>query len=148
MNGPECIVTKVNKIFLVRRLTFCHNIPTLTPDTNRAATVKPHSIFRFILGVIRHPSQAWKRIREVTRSVSAPSLSDTIQLEALADVEVIPVESDQLLQEKLVAMYMDNPSPFVYGPMSSEQLQEEKDRGIRFFLVRNNKGGICRCSNI
>jgi len=102
--------------------------------------MNPHSRLRFGLGIIRHPSQAWRRIREITRIAFAPSLSDRVPADALADVEVIPVVMDKSLQERLVAMYVDNPSPFVFGPKSTERLQEKIDRGIRFFLVRNSKG--------
>lgn len=102
--------------------------------------MNPHSRLRFVLGIVRHPSQAWRRIREVTRIALAPSLSDRVPSGALADVEVIPVVTDESLQERLVAMYVDNPSPFVFGPKSTERLQEKIDRGIRFFLVRNSEG--------
>ena len=103
-------------------------------------TMNPHSKLKFVLGIIRHPSQAWRRIRELIQMASAPSLSDRVPSDALADVEVIPVVSDQSLRERLVAIYMDNPSPFSRGPMSMEELQEKLDRGIRFFLVENSKG--------
>ena len=102
--------------------------------------MNPHSRLRFVLGIARHPSQAWRRIREATRIALAPSLSARVPSDALADVEVIPVVTDKSLQERLVAMYVDNPSPFVFGPKSIERLQEKKDRGIRFFLVRNSRG--------
>lgn len=101
--------------------------------------MNPHSRLRFGLGIARHPSQAWRRIREITRIALAPSLSDRVPSDALADVEVVPVVMDKSLQERLVAMYVDNPSSFVFGPKSTERLQEKIDRGIRFFLVRNSR---------
>ena len=101
--------------------------------------MNPHSKLRFVLGIIRHPSQAWPRFREIIRIVFAPSLSDSVPSDASADVELIPVVSDESLQERLVAMYLDNPSPFVFGPKTTEQLQENLDLGIRFFLVVNSK---------
>ena len=102
--------------------------------------MNPHSRLRFVLGIIRHPSQAWRRIREVVRMVAAPSLSDKVPSDVYADVELIPIVSDQSLRERLVAMYLDNPSPFVFGPKSTDKLQENLDRGIRYFLVVNRKG--------
>jgi len=59
--------------------------------------------------------------------------------DALADVELIPVESDESLQGILIAMYSDNPSPFVEGPKSAELLQENLGRGLRFFLIVNGE---------
>ena len=104
--------------------------------------MKSHSKLRFFLGIIRYPSQAWRRIRELTRIVSAPSLGDKVPSDVLTDIQVIPVGSDPSLQEKLVAMYMDNPSPFVNGPKSTEQLREEKDRGISFFWCGAIRGNM------
>lgn len=102
--------------------------------------MNPHSKLRFVLGIIRHPGQAWRRIRELLRIATSPSLSAVVPADALVDVEVIPVESDEKLQDKLVAMYMDNPSPYVHGPKTIEQLQEKLAHGIQFFLIVNSKG--------
>jgi hypothetical protein len=37
-------------------------------------------------------------------------------------------------------MYMDNPSPYVHGPKTAEQLQEKLVQGIQFFLIVNCGG--------
>lgn len=71
---------------------------------------------------------------------SAPSVSNKVSSDVLADVDVIAVASDESLQEGLVAMYVDNPSPYVRGPKSIQQLQEKLNRGIRYYLVVNDKG--------
>jgi hypothetical protein len=63
-----------------------------------------------------------------------------VPTDELPDVELIPVLSDKLLQDRLVALYRRNPSPYVHGPKSIKQLQEALDGGIRYFLVRNNDG--------
>jgi len=72
--------------------------------------------------------------------VFAPSLGDKVPSETLVGVEVIPVVSDESLQKILVAMYADNPSPFVLGPKSTKRLRQKLDGGIQYVLVRNNKG--------
>jgi len=74
------------------------------------------------------------------RIATAPSLNVVVPSDALADVEVIPVASDEKLQEKLVTMYMNNPSPYVHGPKTREQLQVKLANGIQFFLVVNRNG--------
>jgi len=102
--------------------------------------MNPHSNLKFVLGIFLRPSQAWQRIRELKRMAAEPSLSNKVPSDALPDVEVIPVSSDESLQNRLVAMYQDNPSPYVRGPKSIEQLQEKLDRGIKYFLVLNDKG--------
>ena len=102
--------------------------------------MNPHSKLKFFLGIIRHPSQSWRRIQELMRIVCAPSLSVSVPSGVLTDVEVIPVLADESLQERLVAMYVDNPSPYANGPKSTEQLQEELACGIRFFMFENRKG--------
>jgi hypothetical protein len=102
--------------------------------------MNPHGNLKFVLSIIRHPRQAWPRIRELTRMASAPSLSNRVPSDNLANVEMLPVVSDEALRARLVAMYTDNPSPYVRGPLSIEQLQEKLDRGIRYYLVTNRKG--------
>lgn len=99
-----------------------------------------HSTFRFTLGIVRHPRQAWHRVREIIRIANSPSLSDLVPSDELVDVEVIPVGSDEKLQEKLIAMYKDNPSPYVHGPKVVEQLQEKLVQGIQYFLIANCDG--------
>lgn len=102
--------------------------------------MNPHSNLKFVLGIFLHPSQVWRRIRELKQMATEPSLSKKVPSDAMPAVKVIPVSSDESLQYRLVAMYKDNPSPYVRGPKSIEQLQEKLDRGIRYFLVLNNKG--------
>ena len=98
-----------------------------------------HSRLIFALGAIRHPRQAWRRFRELAQIAIAPSLGDRVPSDALADVELIPVESDESLQGILIAMYSDNPSPFVIAPKSAENLQEYLGSGIQFFLIVNGE---------
>jgi hypothetical protein len=102
--------------------------------------MNPHSNLKFVFSIFVHPSQAWRRIRELKQMASEPSLDNKVPSDAPPDVELIPVSSDASLQEELVAVYGNNPSPYVQGPKSIGQLQEKLDRGIRYFLVRNSEG--------
>ena len=99
-----------------------------------------YSNFRFILGILLHPSQVWLRIREFRRIAFQPPRAKRVPTDKLPDVELIPVLSDKSHQDSVVALYRRNPSPYLHGPKSIEQLQEALDRGIRYFLVRNNDG--------
>lgn len=63
----------------------------------------------------------------------------------MPDVGLIPVSSDTRHQEILVTLYADNPSPYVYGPKSIEQLRANLARGIQYYLVTNSDGDIVGC---
>ena len=102
--------------------------------------MKHNSVFRFALGAIRYPSQAWRRLREIARILSAPSVDTDVASDAPPDVELIPVTPDSPDHATVIAMYVDNPSPYVNGPTSEEQLQDDLARGDRFYLLRNEKG--------
>lgn len=102
--------------------------------------MKSHNLVRFIGGLIRHPSQFLGRIRELRRIFSAPDMKATVPMDDKVDVDLVPVQSNKALQERLVLMYADNPSPYVFGPKSKEDLEKNLDRGVRYFLVTNSDG--------
>ena len=96
---------------------------------------------RFALGILRHPSQAWRRLREISHMAAAPPLSKAISADSRVEVEVVPVSAADSLGEQLVEIYAHNPSPFSSGgPSSLEQLARRMDKGIRHFLVVNGQG--------
>jgi CBS domain len=95
---------------------------------------------KFALGMLRHPSQAWRRMREMIRIVSAPSLDKTIPSGIPVVVEVIPITAADELGTMLVEVYAKNPSPYVNGPTTLKQLSKRMEQGIRHFLVVNEEG--------
>ena len=102
--------------------------------------MKSHNLVRFVGGLIRHPSQFVGRIRELRRISSAPDMKTTVSMDDKVSVDLVPIQSNKTLQERLVSMYADNPSPFVFGPMTNAALEEDLERGIRYFLVTNDDG--------
>lgn len=80
--------------------------------------MKAHSVIRFVAGIVRHPTEAWGRIRELKRIATAPASEREVPSDDLAVVRVIPVTADAALQGRLVSIYADNPSPYVHGPTS------------------------------
>lgn len=98
------------------------------------------SRLRFALGILRHPSQAWSRLRELTRIAAAPRIDKAIPTDCPVEVDVISVNTTDSLGEQLVNIYAENPSPFVTGPKSLEQLKRRIDDGFRHFLVINAEG--------
>lgn len=102
--------------------------------------MKSHNLLRFIGGLVKHPSQFRGRIRELRRIFFAPGMSTNVPMDDRVHVDLVPVQSDKALQERLVSMYVDNPSPYVFGPSTNEILQEHLERGIRYFLVTNSDG--------
>lgn len=99
----------------------------------------------FCLGIVRHPTELWRRIRELARIAYAPSELSIITSDNWPAVDLIPVTSDKLHQENLVAIYADNPSPYVSGPKSIEQLRTNFARGIQYYLVTNSDGDVVGC---
>ena len=97
---------------------------------------------RFVLGILRHPDQAWPRLREMYRIITAPPESSIVPTAVLPDVSLIPVTQTDALGATLVEMYAANPSPFVSGPTGLEELERSLNRGIRYFLVANDRREI------
>jgi len=97
-------------------------------------------MLKFVLGILRHPSQTWHRSREMIRIAFAPPMSKRISADSLPDVTVIPVDASDGLGEHLVDIYKRNPSPYVHGPTSTEQLDQRIRTGLRHFLVVNENG--------
>ncbi len=95
---------------------------------------------RFVLGILRHPRQAWRRLRELYRIVAAPPESSIVPTGSLPDVNLIPVTQTDMLGRKLVEMYARNPSPFVSGPAGIDALEFSMTQGVRYFLVANDRG--------
>lgn len=95
---------------------------------------------RFVLGILRHPRQAWRRLRELYRIVTAPPESSVVSTGSLSDVDLIPVTQIDTLGRKLVEMYANNPSPFVSGPASIDKLELSMSQGVRYYLVANDRG--------
>ena len=95
---------------------------------------------RFALGILRHPGQAWRRLRELFRIAAAPALGKPLLADNTVEVEVVPVTDADSLGEKLVEIYARNPSPFVTGPTSLKKLTRRMARGVRHFLVLNGQG--------
>ena len=102
--------------------------------------MKSHNLVRFVAGLIRHPSQFRGRIRELRQISSAPDMKSTVSMDDMPSVDLVPVLSNKALQERLVSMYVDNPSPYVFGPRTIEALEEHLDRGVRYFLVTKDDG--------
>jgi len=63
-----------------------------------------------------------------------------VSIDDKVSVGLVPVQSNKALQERLVSMYADNPSPYVSGPKTNEALEEYLDRGVRYFLITNDDG--------
>ena len=97
------------------------------------------SLFRFTLGILKHPSEAFPRLRELARIARAPSVTRSIAVRR-RQVSVVPVEETDELGEALVDIYRRNPSPFVSGPRTLEELNDRMRRGIRHYLVANEEG--------
>ena len=102
--------------------------------------MKSNSTARFILGILRHPSQAFQRYRELRRIAKEPPLESQIPMDKFAYVELHEATENSELHEQLVELYANNPSPYVNGPMTIEKLRECLSRGVRYFLVANDKG--------
>ena len=100
------------------------------------------SKLRFVLGILRYPSEAGRRLRELYRIVTAPPESSTVPASRLPDVSIIPVTQTDALGVKLVEMYARNPSPFVSGPASIEKLELSLSQGMRYFLFTNERGEL------
>ncbi len=100
-----------------------------------------HPVLRFALGIVRHPRQARQRLRELLRIAAAPSVNKAIAADSEpAKVRLIPVTAPDGLGEQLVGIYRRNPSPFVAGPVTLEELRLSLDSGIRYFLFANAQG--------
>jgi hypothetical protein len=95
---------------------------------------------RFILGVIKHPTEILSRYRELRRIAAEPSLDRAVPMNDVVDVDIVPVTSDPALREELVRMYADNPSPYLHGPKTMETFRECTERGTRYFLFSNADG--------
>jgi hypothetical protein len=95
---------------------------------------------RFVLGLLRHPTQVRSRLRELFRISAAPPTTKAIPTDRPVYVDVIPVTTADSLGEQLVKIYTDNPSPYVSGPTSLKKLTHELAEGTRYFLVRNAEG--------
>lgn len=94
-------------------------------------------LLRFVLGIIRHPSEAGARLRELRRIAAQPPVSKKIERKENVEVSLISVEATDALGEELVDIYVRNPSPYVVGPKTTSDLQRDLDKGFRFFLVKN-----------
>ena len=136
--GPAC--------FWHARLTFrvlgsanggCRRLNETSHKANAMITLSLK--LQFVLGFMRHPSQAWHRLREISRIAAAPPPGKAIPTDRV-EVEVIPVTAADSLGKRLVEIYSNNPSPYVSGPTSLERLARHLGRGIRYFLLVNGKG--------
>jgi len=67
-------------------------------------------------------------------------METTVSIDDKVGVDLVPVKSNKPLQERLVSMYADNPSPYVTGPKTNEALEEDLNRGVRYFLITNDDG--------
>ena len=105
----------------------------------RAATLPP--VMRFALGILRHPAEARLRLRELSRILTAPSASRPVTGHGPPpQVEVVPVTGRDAVGQQLVDIYVRNPSPFVSGPSTLDELAEALAVGVRYFLVCNAVG--------
>jgi hypothetical protein len=102
--------------------------------------MKLPSSLRFAAGILRHPSQALRRLREISRIAAAPPASKVIPRDLPVEVKVISVAAPDALGRQLVDIYARNPAPYVYGPTDLEMLIRDLDKGIRYFLVLNSEG--------
>ena len=105
----------------------------------RAATWPP--VVRFALGILRHPAQARLRLRELSRILRAPGVSRPVTSHGPPpQVEVVPVTGLDAVGQELVGIYARNPSPFVSGPATLDELAVALAAGVRYFLVLNAAG--------
>ena len=95
---------------------------------------------RFVLGILRYPSQAGPRLREIFRIAAEPPISKAIKTNENVEVELVFVDATDSLKADLVDMYRRNPSPFVVGPKTLKELKHDLDKGFKFYLVRNSDG--------
>jgi hypothetical protein len=103
--------------------------------------MKSNIYLRFVLGVLRHPTELIHRLRELRRIAAEPDLDRSVPMNDVVDVNIIPVPADDAaLREALVRMYADNPSPYLHGPKTMEKFRECSSRGVRYFLFANNDG--------
>ena len=103
--------------------------------------MKSKIYLRFMLGVIKHPTQFSQRLRELRRISTEPDLNRSVPMNDVVHVDIVPVPpGDRALREELVRMYADNPSPYLHGPKSMEKFLECTGRGVRYFLFANSDG--------
>ena len=102
--------------------------------------MKLNHIFKFLLGIVRHPRETGMRLRELKRIAAEPSITSTIPMNKMVNITIVPVTNDSSLQNQIVAMYAQNPSPYVHGPNTMEKLHDYISRGIRYFLFANDDG--------
>ena len=103
--------------------------------------MKSSVYLRFFLGVIKHPTEFFHRLRELRRIASEPTIDRSVPMNDVVDVEIVPVPHDDVaLREELVRMYADNPSPYLHGPKTMETFLNCSNRGVRYFLFANADG--------
>ena len=103
--------------------------------------MKSKIYLRFILGVIKHPTQFSQRLRELRRISTEPDLNQSVPMNDVVDVKIVPVPAgDESLRQELVRMYADNPSPYLNGPKTMEKFLQCSSRGVRYFLFANSDG--------
>ncbi len=103
--------------------------------------MKSNIYLRFVLGVIKHPTEFYNRVRELRRIAREPAIDRAVPMNDVVDVDIVPVpHDDPALRLELVRMYADNPSPYVHGPKTMEKFLECSGRGTRYFLFANSDG--------
>lgn len=76
------------------------------------------------------------------RIARAPSVKREIDAMDPPDVRLVRVTDTPGLREKVAEIYRRNPSPFVNGPKSVDQLDGQMGSGVRYYLVESGAGEV------